>query len=403
MIVAVHIPDLPLRVALIVARRAGDLPVALGPQPGAPQVIGECTHAAAAMGVTAGLPLGEALARCPELTLVAPDPDAVTRAIERVTSGLEAIGAEVEALPGTGPWCFAADGLGRLHGGLAGVLRRARAGVWVGADPRLGGAEGRFTALQAAREAPAREPLIIHPGNERAFLAGLPIDRLPLDRHALKALRALGIDRIGRLAELPRRAVLDRFGHDGLRAWALAHGEDTQPVRPRTPPEPLEATMRFQDSIGALPALEDAAKMLLRELAAEALARSRALRSLVIRAGLESGGSFAHAITLREATSSVDRLATATLPHLSKIVAPVEWLTIAADASGALDGHQLALITAGNHERNLRTEEAARQVQSTRGKHALLHLIELEPWSQLPERRWALVPFTGSRHPAPSM
>ena len=143
--------------------------------------------------------------------------------------------------------------------------------------------------------------------------------------------------------------------------------------------------------------------MLLRELAAEALARSRALRSLVIRAGLEGGGSFAHAITLREATSSVDRLATATLPHLSKIVAPVEWLTIAADASGALDGHQLALITAGDHERNLRTEEAARQVQSTRGKHALLHLIELEPWSQLPERRWALVPFTGSRHPAPSM
>ena len=48
-------------------------------------------------------------------------------------------------------------------------------------------------------------------------------------------------------------------------------------------------------------------------------------------------------------------------------------------------------------------EQAARQVQSTRGKHALLHLIELEPWSQLPERRWALVPFTGSRHPAPSM
>jgi hypothetical protein len=35
--------------------------------------------------------------------------------------------------------------------------------------------------------------------------------------------------------------------------------------------------------------------------------------------------------------------------------------------------------------------EAARQVRSSQGDDALLRAVEIEPWSRLPERRWALV------------
>ena len=49
--------------------------MAVAPEPGGPQVIGEASGPAEAFGVHAGMRLGEALARCPELTLVPPDPE----------------------------------------------------------------------------------------------------------------------------------------------------------------------------------------------------------------------------------------------------------------------------------------------------------------------------------------
>ena len=290
----------------------------------------------------------------------------------------------------------------RLYGGLTGVIRQTRNALWVGADGRIGAARSRFVAIQAAIEAPAREALVIAHGEERAFLASLPITRLPLDRHALRALEDMGVRRTEQLAALPRPAVLDRFGRAGLTAWELARAEASESLLPRTPPDPVEAAMDFGDSIAALPALEDATRMLLREITAIATARGRTIRTLTLRAGLEGGGSWTHTLALREASCDPARLALASIPHLAMIAAPVEGMVISADASGTLAGQQLALTSLGEHERLRRTEEAARQAQSARGRDAVQRLIEIEPWSRLPERRWALVPFTGSAHPAPS-
>src|SRR5207244_11224155 len=46
-------------------------PLALAPEPGGPQVVGETSGPAAAFGVHAGMRLGEARARCPDRTPVA--------------------------------------------------------------------------------------------------------------------------------------------------------------------------------------------------------------------------------------------------------------------------------------------------------------------------------------------
>ena len=92
------------------------------PRPGRDQLIGESSAAAEAYGVRAGLRLGEALARCPTLRLVTPDPAGVADAWERMVAALEGIGAAVESgSPGIA-W-FAAGGLKTLHGGtLEGIL-----------------------------------------------------------------------------------------------------------------------------------------------------------------------------------------------------------------------------------------------------------------------------------------
>ena len=72
-----------------------------------------------------GCALGEALARCPRLTLVPPDPAGVADAWERLLVRLESIGASVEP-ERPGLVCFEAQGLLRLYGGVEGVLGAAR-------------------------------------------------------------------------------------------------------------------------------------------------------------------------------------------------------------------------------------------------------------------------------------
>src|SRR5690242_15421949 len=54
-------------------------PAALAPEPGAAQLIGEVTEPAERFGLRAGMRMGEALSRCPELALVPPDPERAER------------------------------------------------------------------------------------------------------------------------------------------------------------------------------------------------------------------------------------------------------------------------------------------------------------------------------------
>src|SRR3954470_5904119 len=158
MVVCVLLPRFALSVAAGGRAELARGPVALAPEPGREPLIGEASAAAEAHGVRAGLRLGEALARCPALKLVAPDPAGVADQWDRVLAALEGIGAAVESeRPGVA--CFDAGGLLNLHGGLEGVLAVTRRAL--GAPARLGVASSPFAAGAAPspprpRRGPAR-------------------------------------------------------------------------------------------------------------------------------------------------------------------------------------------------------------------------------------------------------
>src|SRR5688500_4964455 len=154
MIVCVLIPRFELAVAAGSRQALAAGPIALAPEPGREQLIGEASAAAEAYGVRAGVRLGEALARCPALKLVTPDPDAVADEWERLWIALERVGAAVEpGRPGLA-W-FDARGLRNMHGGsLDHVIAAARRAL--GTPARLGAAPSRFAALAAASRARVR-------------------------------------------------------------------------------------------------------------------------------------------------------------------------------------------------------------------------------------------------------
>ncbi len=124
-VVCALIPRLSLSSSLADRRQLLNTPVALAPDPGGPQVIGEASGPAEAHGVRAGMRIGEALARCPSLGLIPPDPVRAEATWERSLRALESIGAAVEpSRPGEA--FFAAEPLRALCGSVERVLARSR-------------------------------------------------------------------------------------------------------------------------------------------------------------------------------------------------------------------------------------------------------------------------------------
>jgi protein ImuB len=364
-------------------------PAALAPEPGAAQLIGEVTPAAERFGLRAGMRVGEALSRCPELALVPPDPARAESSWEEALRRLEAIGAEVES-DRAGEAFFEAAGLVGLLGGIEGVLKRARDEL--GGPVRLGAGPGRFCAYVAARGG-----ALVSDGAAREFLDAVPVSllcgRLGVDAEAddlPNELERLGIDTLGRLAGLPRDAVADRFGRLGLRAQRLARGED-EPLRPRPVREAIAVELELPEAVSGQQ-LERALELLISRLLAHGERRGRTLRALRLSAHLAAGGGWRRQIALRRASADRARLADALLPHLALLPAPAVTLRLEAVALGPETGEQMTL-SSPEEERQLRISEAVRQTRSAAGADSVLRVLEVDPESRVPERREVLMPF----------
>ena len=173
-IICALIPRFELLAASAGRRKLLAKPVALAPEPDREQNVGQVSGPAEAYGIHAGMRVGEALGRCPDLILLPADPERAAQAWESVLVRLEGIGAAVES-PRPGEVYFDAGGLRRLYGGhLEGVLDRSRRAI--AAPLRLGAAPSRFCAYAAALQArPRRGSKIVGAGAARSFLAPLPV------------------------------------------------------------------------------------------------------------------------------------------------------------------------------------------------------------------------------------
>ncbi len=403
-VACVLIPRFSLLAATATRQDILSKPLALAPEPGGVAQVGEVSGPAEAFGVRARMSLGEALARCPELTLVPPDPGRAEAAWERVLRRLEGIGAEVE--PGrAGEAFFEADGMRGLWGGhLEGVIAKARRSV--GAPTRIGVGPARFCAFAAARGARARKAKIVPAGAARAFLAPLPVElvgeRLAAeaadDRAAERraeelvgALERLGVGTLGELERLPEAAVADRFGALGLRAWRLAGGGD-EPLRPRRRGEELVEALELPEAASG-EQLGRALELLVDRLLAQRGRRGRTFRKLRLEARLDAGGSWRAEVVLREASADPRRLRLALGPKLGELPSPAATLAVSALGLGPPGGEQPALTRSERERRRERLAEAVRQARAAGGRDAVLQVLDLEPESRVPERRVLLTPY----------
>src|SRR5438093_175699 len=321
MIACIVIPGFELRAALRERPRLQLEPAALAPEPVGEPLLGPVTAAAEALGVLPRMRLGEALATCPQLVLVEPDPAAAELSWEEIVRSLEDAGFSVEAAA-LGAAYFETRGVERLYGGLEPALKRALAAVGPLWDARIGAAGRRFAALAAASVAKPGQLLVVRDDEVGQFLAPLPLTLLPLERQRYDELEALGVRKLGQLAGLPGGAVAERLGPDGRRAWSLARGGATARVRGRRPPAELAESLEFPEAVGNELTLRRALGALVETALARPERRDRFVRKVALAARLVGGGSWRRSLTLREPSAEADRIRIVLAPRLAELPAP---------------------------------------------------------------------------------
>jgi nucleotidyltransferase/DNA polymerase involved in DNA repair len=390
MIACLSIPGFELKAALRKQPALTLRPAALSPEPGGEPLLGPVTAAAEALGVRPQMRLGEALATCPQLVLIEPDPASAEQAWEEIVCSLEDAGFAVDSAA-LGVAYFETRGVERLYGGLDPALRRALAAVGDQWDGRIGAAGRRFAALAAASVARPGQLLVVRDEEVGRFLAPLPLSLLPLEQQRYDELEALGVRKLGQLAGLPGGAVAERLGPDGRRAWSLARGGASARVRGRRPPAELAESLEFPEAIGNELTLRRALGALVETALARPERRDRFVRKVALSARLVGGGSWRRSLTLREPSAEGDRIRIPLASRLADLPGPVLELRIELIELTEPAGRQLELLAAGAEDRS-RLSEGLRQVRASTGSGSVCTVVEVAPWSRIPETRALFVP-----------
>ncbi|MFP5320080.1 MAG: DNA polymerase Y family protein [Acidimicrobiia bacterium] len=258
-----------------------------------------CSPTARARDVRRGLRRREAEARCPGLAVVAADPAAEARAFEPVVAAVEAAFTPRVEIVRPGVCAFATRGPSRYFGGDEALAAKVAAqvddvaaatlGEGAAAPCRVGVADGRFAAEQAARRGD-----LVPPGGSAAYLAPLPAT-LAAGPDLGDLLARLGVHTLGDLAALPSRAVLARFGPDGMVAARLARGFEERPVAARTAPPDLAVAAELDPPADRLDAITFVARSLAASLAEALVTRGLAADLVRIEAETDHGESLSRA------------------------------------------------------------------------------------------------------------
>jgi protein ImuB len=414
-LIHLHQPHLPLQLARARASEPFPTgPIVLGGRPWDPGPVIDADPEARALGVRRGMPLGSAHRLAPEATFVEADPDADRAHAEAIFEALAAfspgLAGSTEPLdPAFGLFEVQADGLeplwgpepvlvDRLVAALTGTLPESdgdRAGT-----TKVGAAGTRFAATIAAVHARPGAPILVPPGGEAAFLAPRPAGLLTTDPDIRARLSRFGLRRIGAVAELPGSALVARFGAEGAHIHARAHGEETDPFRPRRTPERLALAVPVEPPVEDLEPLRFVLHRLVVALTTQIATRGLAVTGASLRLDLDlafapagTPGELVAAQRFPEPTSDAEAIERLLFARLERTPPPAAVARLSLELAGAepAAGQQLPLFVP-QAARNARLAWQLARLALTFGEDRIRRMDLADPEAPLPERRWSWRP-----------
>jgi DNA polymerase-4 len=196
-------------------------------------VVSAASYEARSFGVHSAMPMARARRVCPQATFLAPRFARYSELSREVMNILRSVSPLVEPLSIDEAFVDVA-GARRLFGSPPEIAAEVRRRVHdeTGLTASIGAASTKFLAKLASDLAKPDGLLIVSPGQEREFLAPLPVSRLwGVGPATLRRLNRMAIGTIGELAALPEEVLTNALGASlGRHLHALARNDDDRAV-----------------------------------------------------------------------------------------------------------------------------------------------------------------------------
>jgi DNA polymerase IV len=382
----VHIPN----IAIAIARR-GDPALAERPLV---MYTTDGTHptvyaASEETGATPGMPLRQALLRCPDVVCHPADIVREQQTARALIDLLACMSPRVAATTRQPDLTVMLDlGRARLPRALALTQDMAvRIRTALDLHAAIGMAAAQFVADRAAKVAGVSAAVVVPPGQERAFLAPQPITALPIDAELIRRLHLLGLRTLGAVAAVPLDALQVQFGAVGSHIHRLAHGMDDQRVARTVPTLQIAHTRRFNGPVSNCTLLEQAVAALAARLAMDLEAGGLSAKAVTLTLNVEDGPPITACHALLESTAKAALLAQALL-RLSRqalVASGIEVVTVAAVELSPVAATQRGMFAPAQGQADRLQDVLGRL--STRHAGSLLRARLVDREARLPERR----------------
>jgi DNA polymerase-4 len=342
-------------------------------------------------GLQPGMTLQQALARYGEARLLHADLPRYWSVFDEILDALEERSPLVEGAE-LGCVYIGLDGLQLLYpddAALAAAMREAVPEIF---SPRMGMAGNKFLAYLAARRCPSGGHQVLPDAEAAAFLRGLPCEVLPVSVKTRDRLHDFGIDTLGQLAAMPPGPLQAQFGEEGMMIWELARGEDDTPLYPRGSRETIEESAALASVTVSLEAILVAVEELLARAMSRDGSRGRGIRGLTLWTRTWGAEHWERGIQFKEPAMDI-RTAVARIRQVLESYpqpGPVEQVGLKITGLGYPRGRQRSLFSKIRAKDHLMDD--IRQLEFRLGNPQVFTVKEVEPWSRIPERRYALRP-----------
>ena len=196
-------------------------------------VIASCSYEARKFGVHSAMPTRLAKRLCPELIIIRGDMDSYSRFSNIVT---EIIQSEVPLFEKSSIDEFYIDmtGMDKFFG-ISRFVQQLRKKIIKESGLSISHAlaTNKLISKVATNECKPDGQIEIKPGNEKLFLAPLPIEKMPMiGGQTATLLRRMGVETISILSQIPVEMMINLLGKNGIELWRRSQGIDDTPIVP---------------------------------------------------------------------------------------------------------------------------------------------------------------------------
>lgn len=334
-------------------------PVVVGGKAGERGVIAAASYEARAFGLHSAMPLKTASRLCPQAIFIQGSHRRyrdVSRQFMAILSGfspfIEPLGLDEAFLDVTG--------FESLHGTLRqmAVAIKQRVNGKLGICASVGIAPCKVVAKIASDYSKPDGLVEVLPGTEKAFLAPLPVGRMPgVGKKAEQKLKALGISTIGQLAEVPVRVLTGYFGTSGEILHNHARGIDDRTVEPPGTAKSISRETTFREDTADREFLKSTLRYLGEKVGADLRHQTKRAKTVTVKIRFSDFTTITRSHTLEAASDSNETIYTTGEKLLKKALTPekraVRLLGIGVSGLGEPEGQLAMLNTESRRLENL--------------------------------------------------